>query len=174
VRHAWSDFVANVRSPLQTTAVTFTVTPLRGDGTAFSRPLYAHGTGPFAIPDRALLLLSPKRLTSLSDDERRLTLLHECIHLDFAFGAHRARWQEIRDWVRSADRELMSVVTSDGERLSYLHRRKDVTFTLMRLPDEIVAEQCLKNEYPEWFSRRAEYYVRMRGLYIPAILTPAG
>jgi len=43
-----------------------------------------------------------------------------------------------------------------------MSKQDDHAFLLLRLPDEIVADQRLRREYPDWFQQRAEYYVEMR------------
>lgn len=73
----------------------------------------------------------------------RLTLLHECIHTDFSLGEHRQRWDRRQDRCKTYYQELEEKESA-------------------QLPDEIVAEQKLKRDYPALFEGRARYYVEMQ------------
>lgn len=92
----------------------------------------------------------------------RLTLLHECIHMRFAIGAHRNRWIRIRDERQAADQRAHDTAQTDVDLANFMFRRHDHAFTMVTLPDEIVAEQYLKDQYPDMFDDRAEYYRQMR------------
>ena len=158
----WEDFNRFVRNPLGNEhEVSYDTTSDALPAIAMSRPFFA--VSRFGLPDTAVFLFSTPLLTAALEDERRLTLLHECIHMAFAFGEHRDRWARIQTRVRDTESEILNMpITTSVDLLTYLEYRKNVAFLLMKLPDEIVAEQRLKRDYSEWFRRRAEYYVRMR------------
>lgn len=118
------------------------------------------------VSDRSInLVLATELLTQSSELEQRLTLLHECIHIDFALGDHRDRWRRMNDRVERRTAEIDGAVPTgqhDVHRDAYLRARSDSALLFLRLPDEIVAEQYLKHAFPQWFAERAQYYVRMR------------
>ena len=163
-RQVWDDFSGLIRNPLgdEHTVATDTTTDSI-TGIAMARPV--HARSPFGLPDRAVILLSERLLRTASHDERRLSLLHECIHLDFAFGAHRDRW--MRRLRRASDaqssaRQMPLDTEVERQRYEDIDRRQTLAFQIFSLPDEIFAEQRLKQDYAEWFERRAAYYVSMR------------
>lgn len=155
-RKVWADFRQNIRIPLVLEEDYGTTRSQLGAAKAASRPCYATG----GSGEHALLLLSPGLLKA-SEEECRLTLLHECIHLDFAFRTHRERWQRIEASIRERVAARGQVI-SDCEEDPNLTPWEHGAFRSLRVPDEIVAEQRLKRDYQEWFPRRAEYYLRMR------------
>jgi hypothetical protein len=80
---AWEDFNRSVANPLGSGhEVSYDPTSNALTAIAMSQPLFAQPSWP--LPDRALFLLSEAILTKTPEGERRLTLLHECIHMDFA------------------------------------------------------------------------------------------
>jgi hypothetical protein len=96
---------------------------------AMSQPLFAQPS--WALPDRALFLLSEAILTTAPEGERRLTLLHECIHLDFAFGEHRERWARIQRRISDTEGAILDMpTTTPVERQNYGELRKNVAFEL--------------------------------------------
>ena len=115
--------------------------------------------------DRVHIILEKELLKNADDLEACLTLLHECIHVDFALGEHRARWERRYRITETYEKELNnkeSDGTEPAEILAYTKRRIRAAFVVVQLPDEIVAEQRLKHHFPDWFNARAEYYVRMQ------------
>jgi hypothetical protein len=161
-KRAWDDFNGTLRNPIGQWPASFDTIDELFNGKAFSMPVYgppeSGGAG-----DRIELLLSAELLTGADDGERRLTLLHECIHMQFAFGEHRARWERIQSRGKASEKVLRGLIyTESADRLNYMGRRNRAAFQLIQLPDEIVAEQRLKREYPELFAERTAYYVRMR------------
>lgn len=121
------------------------------------------------------LLLATPLLTKSPELEQRLTLLHECIHMDFALGDHNERWLRIQERAGNsliAIRAMPTTTTEEADRQGYLERRNGMALTLLRLPDEIVAEQCLKHKFEPWFEERARYYVRMRKKHEAMLAAP--
>ena len=80
-------------------------------------------------------------LTKSDELEQRLTLLHECIHMDFALGDHNERWLRIQERASKSLAEIRAMPTTTAEeadRQGYLERRNLMALTLLRLPDKIV------------------------------------
>lgn len=106
--------------------------------------------------------------------EMRLTLLHECIHTDFALGEHRQRWNRRQEECQTYYQEIEekeSGAREPAEVLNHQRQRGDVAFTIIQLPDEIVAEQKLKRDYSEFFAARALYYTQMQQRHEKEIAT---
>lgn len=121
------------------------------------------------------LLLATPLLRKSPELEQRLTLLHECIHMDFALGDHNERWLRIQERARNshtAIRAVPTTTTEEADRQGYLERRNGMALTLLRLPDEIVAEQSLKHKFEPWFEERARYYGRMRQKHEAMLAAP--
>jgi hypothetical protein len=74
--------------------------------------------------------------------------------------------------IEGSEVSLNAMVTTEIYRLNYMWRRNYCGFIFLRLPDEIVAEQRLKRDYPEWFEARAAYYVHMRQDHETEIVAP--
>lgn len=158
---AWDDLAATVQLPITASDVAISLTTLQPTAKAWSKPL-------FSVPhypqprDVAQIILSRQLLLNAPTNEMRLTLLHECIHMRFAMGAHRQRWIRIRHERQAADQRANDTAQTDVNLANFMLRRHDHAFTIVTLPDEIVAEQYLKDEYPNLFDERAEYYSQMR------------
>ena len=121
------------------------------------------------------LVLATPLLRNSTELEQRLTILHECIHMDFALGDHNDRWLRIQDRARKSHTAITTVTTTtteEADRQGYLERRNGMALTLLRLPDEIVAEQCLKHKFEGGFEERARYYVRMRQKHAAMLAAP--
>ena len=168
---AWQDFNSAITNPLGKCEVMCGVTDMDATAIAASEPLYAI-PGILAVHERAHLILPAALLTATSETHRRLTLLHECIHMAFAFGEHRERWRRMQLRIKKSEVSLNAMVTTEISLLNYMWRRNYCAFMFLRLPDEIVAEQRLKRDYPEWFEARAAYYVQMRQGYETEIAAP--
>jgi hypothetical protein len=156
----WTDFTTAVRNPLGDVKVIYD-TAQEPDAIAWCRPFYGASNG-LGLGDRAHIIASTRLLTAASDVERRLTLLHECLHMSFAFGEHRERWRRIDAQREERHRAAEAVSWTDADRANHMATQDAHGFNLLRIPDEIVAEQRLKRDYPEWFPVRADYYVEMR------------
>jgi hypothetical protein len=163
----WEQFETAIRHPLTLTTVSFDVVEHGCDGEAFSRPYFALPT----IPDWARFLLSIRLLTTSTSTDQHLTLLHECIHMDFAFGEHRARWQRLQAAIREAERQIPVTAGVDREMFDYLSYRHRVAILLRSLPDEIVAEKRMRRDYHDHWAAREGYYSRMRQRHEPQIVT---
>ena len=160
-RAAWQEFNGVIASPFSSDKVAFGTTFMRPDAKAYSRPFFASGRGPTSR-DRAQIILSTALLTGASDLERNLTILHECIHLAFAFGDHRERYQARFDRVRAFELNLRRQVDLPIAEINLLNNRSLAGFQFLQLPDEAVAELLLRRDYEAWFPSRATYYLDMR------------
>jgi hypothetical protein len=154
---AWESFNVTVRNPLTVTSVICAAADIACNGDAFSKPFYGRVLGEWAQ-----FILSVPLLTTITETDRNNTLLHECIHMDFAFGEHRERWQRLQEQVRAVESTIRSMMTTDIDLLTFLDYRHRVACLIRNVPDEIVAEQRLKRDYPERWPDRAAQYVRMR------------
>ena len=168
---AWQDFNSAMTNPLGKCEVMCGITDMDANTIAASEPLYLIPGIP-AVHEWAHLILPAALLTSTSETHRRLTLLHECLHMAFAFGEHRERWRRMQLRIEGSEVSLNAMVTTETSRLNYMWRRNYCAFIFLRLPDEIVAEQRLKRDYPEWFEARAAYYVHMRQDHETEIVAP--
>lgn len=167
----WTDFTQVVRNPLGTAHVSYDTDAPEPDAVAWCHPVYGPSSG-IGLGDCALITPSTRLLTTASDTERRLTLLHECIHMDFAFGEHRDRWQRIDQRGMLWSKNTKAVSWTDVDLTDYMERRVSVAIMFLRLPDEIVAEQRLKRGYPEWFDARAAYYVHLQQGHAAEVAAP--
>lgn len=157
-RNAWDAFGAAIQHPLILTGVDYGVVDHGCNGEAFSKPFFRVGL----LPDWSQFLLSVQLLTTSTEIDRNLTLLHECIHMDFAFGDHRARWERLQAEVRAVEHQLQMMMIQDMNLMKYLWYRHNTACVIRQLPDEIVAEKRMKRDYHELWLAREEYYVRMR------------
>jgi hypothetical protein len=83
--------------------------------------------------------------------------------LGFAWvGAHRERWQRLRARFDERARTGRDIAWHDIDQANHMAAQDDHAHMLLSVPDEMVAEQRLKHEYPELFPARANYYVEMR------------
>jgi hypothetical protein len=170
-QEAWDDLAAAVQLPITASDVAVSVTTLQPTAKAWSKPLFSVPHYPHPI-DIAQIILSRPLLSNAPVNEVRLTLLHECIHMRFAMGPHRARWIRIRDERQAADQRAHDTAPTNIDLANFMLRRHDHAFTIVTLPDEIVAEQYLKDEYTGLFQDRAEYYRQMRIGCRPQVETP--
>ena len=95
--------------------------------------------------------------------------------MDFALGDHNERWLRIQKRANDSLTAINAVptpTTEEADRQGYLERQHGMALTLFRLPDEIVAEQCLKHKFGPWFEERAKYYVRMRQKHEAMLAAP--
>jgi hypothetical protein len=158
---AWADFKAIVAAPVDFAvpeAETFDEDP---GGLAEFRPTFEASP----LEDEAEILLSYRFLTNSTQAERRLTLLHECMHAAFAFGTHRERWLKWLATSTAISKSInrMDISTDATRRLQdHAHVRFVAGCRLFQVPEEAVAEQLLKRDYPDWFEYRAKYYLDMR------------
>jgi len=118
------------------------------------------------VTDRFLnLVLATELLENTSRPDQQLTLLHECIHMDFAGGEHKDRWLMLNRRIAEQNEAITQASPTTAEEADEqgdAQRRHLAAVLFLRLPDEIVAEQRLKQDYQPWFGERAKYYVRMR------------
>lgn len=163
---AWDDFKTNIRHPITAEHPQFSDTWLAAGGRA--------GVSVDHAKNRAHIILESELLNEGSDIDKRLTLLHESIHTDFAFGEHKERWKKREERCEASVAEIrrMESDSEPPEAIAFVKRRDYNALTAIQLPDEIVAEQKLKRDYPELFEARARYYVRMRQRHEGEIATP--
>jgi hypothetical protein len=159
-RECWERFVTMIAPPITVTRVEYDVTDEAANGVAFVRPYF--GLAGSVLGDWAKGLLSVRLLTNTDVEDCNLTFLHESIHLSFAFGEHRERWQRLQSEIRRVEFELQTSLTTAPQRLDFLFYRHSVACFLRNLPAEIVAEQRLKRQYPDLFPRRVRQYLRAR------------
>jgi hypothetical protein len=157
----WEDLGRVAANPLGPVEVSFQAGATEPDAIAWSRPLYGVSDG-VGLGDRALIVPSTQLLTTASEEEKRLTLLHECIHMRLAFREYRERWRRIQDLLRAHRSAAREAAWRDIDLANYMERRSQHAYTLLTLPDEILAEQFLRRDYGEFFPSRAAYYTRMR------------
>lgn len=138
-----------------------------------------HRVGAYAgvlLSARAVnLVLATELLEKATECDQRLTLLHECIHMDFGLGEHNERWLTLHKRAEETGSAITGTTTTaekEADRQRYLLNRNDMGFGFLRLPDEIVAEQCLKHKFGKWFEKRAKYYVRMRQAHEADVAAP--
>jgi hypothetical protein len=112
------------------------------------------------LADGAQLLFSPAFL-DVAEHDRHITMLHETIHICLGLGEHRERHIAIKNWVDSENLRIATAFDTpeDWSFEFYKHR---TAFMLVRLPEEITAEQRMKRDYPELWTRRVAMYVEMR------------
>ena len=121
--------------------------------------------GVFATDRFLNLVLATELLEKSSRLDQQLTLLHECIHMDFASGEHKERWLTLNRRVEEQHNAITQVeptTPEEADEQDYAQQKHLAAVLFLRLPDEIVAEQRLKQDYRPWFGERAKYYVRMR------------
>ena len=95
-----------------------------------------------------------ERFFTVAEECQILTLLHECIHVRLHAGP-------LRDRTQDGLRQKPQIEPMPGTtRLAWT--RWDVACKLRGFCDEILAEQCLKYRWPDWFPHRWAYYLEMR------------
>jgi len=131
-KRAWNDFQQAVKNPLGEVRVSYGTTLYEiGGARAVCRPMY--GTPGSLTPEDTVQLILGRTAQPDSQSERHLTLLHECIHMQFAFGDHRARWMRIQSDYRADEKAIEALRFSEPlARLNYLERRNDSAYMLLQ------------------------------------------
>lgn len=143
---AWDDFIAAVTPPIA-------LSVRRPFDYCDKRQGAMAGTWPCLDENRADMFLSTDLMKS-TDQQIRLTLLHECIDLRLAFQEHRQHWKRVIERERLRDEQAKQFPGDLGRlRMASLFEKH---------PDEVRAEAFLHRHYQEWFADRAAYFVGMR------------